>query len=358
MMRLVLAATLALAAPAVAQPVDPGARALFLQGEGAEVRLSSGSVSLPAAAFPCANCHGIDAMGGREGTTQIPPIRWSDLARPTADRPAYDAETLIRAVAEGVDPSGRALDAVMPRYQIPAPVLAALPGFLATLEAEQQAGIGPAALDLIAPADTSAAAGFRAALADFGKTGAAHGRKLRIVAADQPSLHDFRDSEDLAGRVRRAEIDALMNAAAGAGEAALVPIGIAPGDIAGISEPELNPGGSALLLAGPGEIEPGRRAIYARRDALTMPLIAALNQADTVPHLVVTDPFPAAADWARRGREGPAAAWGYALGLMAVEAAVLTGRATSHARFDAALRSVAERPVEIREVKALAPAAP
>lgn len=347
----VMAACWALAGAAGAQSVDTDARALFLRGEGAMARLSSADLSLPATTFPCANCHGRDAMGGREGTTHVPPIRWSDLAQPTALRPAYDAETLARAISEGIGSSGRDLDAVMPRYRVPAPVLAAMPDLLARIEAEQQAGIGPAVLDLIAPTEARSAAGFRAALDSF--DGAAHGRKLRIVTADRPALHDFRDSSDLAGRVRRAEIAALMKAAAEADEAALIPVGVEPGDIAPGATPGLGARGTALLLAGRGDIVWERRPIYARRDALTIEVVAMLEQAATPPRLVVTDPFPAAAAWAQRARAGREAAWGYALGMMAIEAAIIAGRATSHARFDDALRSVASRPVETRALHAL-----
>lgn len=350
MIRLALAALWALAGAAAAQSADQDARALFLRGEGATAQLSSGMVSLPATAFPCANCHGRDAMGGREGTTRVPPIRWSDLAQATTLRPGYDADALARAVSEGVDPGARTLDQVMPRYRMPEQVLAALPAMLAAIEAEQQAGIGPDTLDLIAPTDARTAAGFRAALEDFDATGAAHGRKFRIVGADQPALHDFRDSRDLAGQVRRAEIAALLQAAIKAGEAALVPIGLEPADIGGEAPLALGPDGTGVLLAGQVDIMPDQRPIYARRNALGTQLVAALDKASGPPRLVVTDPFPAAAEWARTSHEGREAAWGYSLGQMAVEAAIIAGRATSHARFEAALNSVAARPIETRAV--------
>ena len=63
----------------------------------------------------CAGCHGRDGGGTREGGVKIPPISWAVLIAPREPssgrpgRPAYDDATLMRALAEGIDPAGRTL---------------------------------------------------------------------------------------------------------------------------------------------------------------------------------------------------------------------------------------------------------
>ena len=77
------------------------------------------------AAAACANCHGRSGMGSTEGQISIPPITGTHLFRSVAARSAagparipYTDETLARAIRDGVDPEGRALDYLMPRFEI------------------------------------------------------------------------------------------------------------------------------------------------------------------------------------------------------------------------------------------------
>lgn len=79
--------------------------------------------ALPALATACANCHsGADPLGGA--------LTRHTLAQPVARRggPAstYDAGSLCRALAEGVDPAQVVLPRAMPRYQVTARDCAAL----------------------------------------------------------------------------------------------------------------------------------------------------------------------------------------------------------------------------------------
>ena len=76
----------------------------------------------------CVSCHRRSGLGSTEGLSHIPPVSGEALLRmqppgkgPSATgngRPAYTPATLLRALHEGVDPAGRELDWLMPRYEL------------------------------------------------------------------------------------------------------------------------------------------------------------------------------------------------------------------------------------------------
>ncbi|HSJ81079.1 MAG TPA: ABC transporter substrate-binding protein, partial [Thiobacillus sp.] len=100
-------------------------------GEPVRATVQKG-VALEGAAAACVNCHRRSGLGGSEGQNPIRPIAGRLLfsASPTefvrrravsgtADaRPAYTRASLARVLREGVDPTGRVLDALMPRYAL------------------------------------------------------------------------------------------------------------------------------------------------------------------------------------------------------------------------------------------------
>jgi ABC-type branched-subunit amino acid transport system substrate-binding protein len=63
-------------------------------------------------------------------------------------RPAYNEDTLARAVREGIDSAGRLLDPLMPRFQLGDRDMAALTAHLRKLGATPSPGVGPARLRL------------------------------------------------------------------------------------------------------------------------------------------------------------------------------------------------------------------
>ena len=78
---------------------------------------------LPAEGFFCANCHGPDGKGGREGNIVMADITYATLTRPLPASPhwskaraAYTDALLARAITRGLDSSGQQLDASMPRW--------------------------------------------------------------------------------------------------------------------------------------------------------------------------------------------------------------------------------------------------
>lgn len=79
-------------------------------------------VALSGAAAACSVCHRRSGLGGGEGQRTVRPIAgrllFTQPLSGTASRPTYTLATLGRALRDGVDPSGRALDALMPRFEL------------------------------------------------------------------------------------------------------------------------------------------------------------------------------------------------------------------------------------------------
>jgi hypothetical protein len=133
--RRVLAGLALLAASGTLAADGAAGASIYLDG-----RLASGEpvratvqkgVALSGTAAACVNCHRRSGLGGSEGQNPIRPIAGSLLFSPSHTafvrrragagggaplRPAYDRASLARALREGVDPTGRALDALRPRY--------------------------------------------------------------------------------------------------------------------------------------------------------------------------------------------------------------------------------------------------
>jgi cytochrome c553 len=137
----------------------------------AQRALVGGSVAGAAAA--CETCHRRSGMGMQEGRLLVPPVAGPILFRPgqstrplrtlaTAGarraasaaeqvhdaarhqaRPAYDLTRLARALRDGVDPSDRALDPLMPRYALSDGEVAQLAAYLDRLDPQSAAGVDP-----------------------------------------------------------------------------------------------------------------------------------------------------------------------------------------------------------------------
>lgn len=138
----------ALACLAHAEPVDElvsEGRTLYrtgMRGDGSPLQgTTQGDVPLAPASAACAGCHRRSGLGGAEGAFRSPPVTSTTLFEPRqgpVPRPAYDARTLVRAVAAGIAPDGRELHPLMPRYVLADRDAAALTAYLGTL------GVGPA----------------------------------------------------------------------------------------------------------------------------------------------------------------------------------------------------------------------
>ncbi|MDB5957015.1 c-type cytochrome [Ramlibacter sp.] len=124
-------------------------RALYLEGrrtDGQPLAAGrAGGLAMAGAQSACVNCHRRSGIGGSEGRNYIPPITAASLfqvmptgkgASPEGDgRPAYTQASLAHALRDGVDPSGRALDYLMPRYRLTDHEVQALAAYLRQLPA-------------------------------------------------------------------------------------------------------------------------------------------------------------------------------------------------------------------------------
>ena len=110
-------------------------------------------VVLKGADAACVKCHRRSGLGGSEGQNTIRPIAGRLLFSPpqttgrrepaggAAVRPTYTRATLARALREGIDPAGRVLDALMPRYDLSDEDIAQLQVYLDGLSATTAPGV-------------------------------------------------------------------------------------------------------------------------------------------------------------------------------------------------------------------------
>jgi substrate-binding family protein len=123
-------------------------------------------VHVPGSAFSCVSCHLRSGIGSIEGQILSPPTNGLKLYKPyyqynpvvpdptqprksMMDNPlakplfrtAYTDATLAEAIRGGINPVGRRLNAVMPRYLLDDPDIAILIAYLKTLSAEPSPGV-------------------------------------------------------------------------------------------------------------------------------------------------------------------------------------------------------------------------
>jgi len=110
-------------------PDEARGKLIYTTGRSAAGRLlyfrllTAGERALPANGIVCANCHGADGKGGREGNIVMADITYATLSRPLPASPPwnkarapYTDALLARAITQGLDSSGQQLDASMPRW--------------------------------------------------------------------------------------------------------------------------------------------------------------------------------------------------------------------------------------------------
>jgi len=103
----------------------------------------AGDIKISGKQFSCSNCHGRSGMGTIEGNYIVPPIAgkllFVDANQPI--RSAYNSITLAKLLREGINPDGKRLDPLMPRFIISDQEVDVLVDYLKKLSNQTAPGI-------------------------------------------------------------------------------------------------------------------------------------------------------------------------------------------------------------------------
>jgi len=120
-----------------------------------------GGIEMDGTMCSCTNCHLPSGLGSIEGGVFSPPTNGTKLYAPRrgqidipgttmkrsmffgTGRPAYTDESLARALAVGVDPAGRTMSEVMPRYELDEKEMEIMIYYLKNLSSEYSPGLTP-----------------------------------------------------------------------------------------------------------------------------------------------------------------------------------------------------------------------
>jgi hypothetical protein len=116
-------------------------------------------IPVPGTAFTCVSCHLRGGLGSVEGGVYTPPTNAAKLYKPLYKsfkgveviaepplRPAYTEDSLAEVIGYGLDPEGRELNEVMPRYSLVDRDMKTLIAYLNTLSADFSPGVTPEAI--------------------------------------------------------------------------------------------------------------------------------------------------------------------------------------------------------------------
>jgi len=162
--------------------------------------VARGATPISASFLPCAGCHGADGKGRPEGGVNPADITWKTLTASYGhdhdygrSHPAFDAESLMRAVTAGIDPADNALDLAMPRYSMSASDMADLVAYIKKIESDLDPGLSEEVIQLgtLLPLDgplESVGLSMRSVLdayfANINDEGGIHGRRIELVVGE------------------------------------------------------------------------------------------------------------------------------------------------------------------------------
>ena len=340
-----LTAWLCGALPALAQS-DSGAE-LFHSGGAGTARLAGGQVVVPAARFPCANCHGASGMGRAEGATRLPPVTWAALTDPTRVGGAHDPTSFARLLREGLRPDGTEILSLMPRYDLTDGEIRDLVAFLQGLEAKALQGIFPRELSLPIPSDPAFAQGLIAAMDALNDRGGAYGRRITLVEDEAQAVAGRTLFEMIDGAVRDAEHDALVGRLHADGVMRVAAPGATPDllsrlERAGVS---LDPGAEVILLSQDVAVSVQGKDVYLSHAILRH---AGARTLDGARALTVALPQDARVSEMVAARRPGNEIDGFVAGLALAEGIVRSGRRlTGEELIEETLRAAAALPIEL-----------
>lgn len=118
--------------------------------------IAEADITLNGKQVACSNCHRRSGMGTNEGQVVIPPVTRGFLyqaktlghknqfqfkTKGTGTRPAYTDETLQKVIRTGIDPSGKTLDQMMPRFNLTENQSESLIAYIKTLTSNTSPGV-------------------------------------------------------------------------------------------------------------------------------------------------------------------------------------------------------------------------
>ena len=123
-------------------------RGVSRSGQAIIAQFGKDGPQLPASSVPCANCHGRDGRGKKEGGVTPSDLRWLQLTREISSgsgaarpRPAYTDSLLTRAFTMGLDSGGTVLNSVMPLYHLQSSDARDLVAYIKTLGIRPEPGV-------------------------------------------------------------------------------------------------------------------------------------------------------------------------------------------------------------------------
>lgn len=135
-----------LEAPGIEKSYSSLGEQIYFTGRGENGRVipfTYGPMWLRMHGGSCASCHGEDGKGGLPimmSNEVAPEISWHALTEGEheelggEEHPPYDERLMKRAISEGLNPAGKPLDYVMPRWQMSKKELNAMIEFLKKLD--------------------------------------------------------------------------------------------------------------------------------------------------------------------------------------------------------------------------------
>lgn len=119
-----------------------------------------GGLEVSGQQFTCIHCHRRSGLGGQEGTIYVPPTNGAYLFAPREKvhmvRPSYTDQTLIEAIAGGVNPLGTTFDEIMPLYNLPDLEMTGLVAYLKELSSKFSPGVDDQAIHIGVVVDAAA----------------------------------------------------------------------------------------------------------------------------------------------------------------------------------------------------------